>query len=129
MRKYIIPAALLSATLVISAAPDTALAARPDVATLQTCASNGNGKICFEIDGSGSFVNFMSVTATWIGTHTNTHISIYFQSNGTPRYNGSTGTNPKTFVKTFNHNEASGTWCGEALQGSKFLGQSCVIND
>lgn len=132
MRRNLIPAVLVSAALSIAAAPGVALAAAPAAIrpeTLTTCASNNHGQICFEIDGSGSYVDFMAVTATWSGTYKNTHLSIYYQPNGTPRYNGATGTNPASYVKTFDHDEASGSWCGEALQGSTFLGESCVIND
>jgi hypothetical protein len=130
--KLAVPAVLLSAALGMAAAPGAASAAtsagvKPD--TLTTCQSNGNGTLCFEIDGSGNNVNFMKVTMSWSGTHKNTYLKIVYTPTGSPSYKSATGTNESSFLKNFDHSENSGQWCGIAYQDTTNEAESCVIND
>jgi hypothetical protein len=134
MRKLAVPAVFLSVAALGMIAGPAALAGTPAGVTripntLTTCASNGNGRVCFEINGSGNFVRFMQVTMSWNARHTTTHLRIYYTPTGSPSWNSPTGVNVASFTKTLNRNENSGQWCGAAYIGSTFAGQSCVIND
>jgi hypothetical protein len=129
MRKLAVPVVLLFAALGVAAAPSAAMAAPIRPATATTCADFTAVNVCFEIDGSGSYVNFMAVTASWHGKHTGTNLRIWYTPTQSPSWNGPKGTNEATFTKTLSHDENAGQWCGGAYQNGVYLGASCVNND